>query len=219
MINHHISDELLLSYAAGAVSAAEALFVSSHLDLCHHCAKRTSELAVVGGALLEDISVTPVSNDAFAQLMAKIPLKNDEPTKPKAMHVTESEIRIPRPVFKMLPDSYDNLPWRMVAPGVRRYHLPVRSQTNESAYLLKLSPGFVTPEHSHHGNELTMVLKGSFSDDSGRYKFGDVQETDGSVDHQPIADTEEECICLVVTDAPLEFKSILGKILQPIFRM
>ncbi len=60
------------------------------------------------------------------------------------------------------------------------------------------------------------MLKGSFSDISGRFGPGDFEETDESVDHQPIADPGEDCICLAVTDAPLKFKSRIVRMIQPL---
>ena len=45
----------------------------------------------------------------------------------------------------------------------------------------------------------------------------DVNDLDDDVDHQPIADTAEECICLIATDAPMKFNRLLPKLLQPFF--
>ena len=105
----------------------------------------------------------------------------------------------------------------MLAPGVKQIVLPLDQGSGTKTRLLKLAPGFVTPAHSHKGRELTMVLQGSFSDELGRYGPGDVEEADGEVNHQPMADTGEPCICLAVTDAPLRFDNLVGKILQPLF--
>ena len=60
-----------------------------------------------------------------------------------------------------------------------------------------------------------MVLQGTFSDETGRYGRGDVQQADGETHHQPVADMGEDCICMAVTDAPLKFDTLAGKILQP----
>ncbi|MTI16288.1 cupin domain-containing protein [Rhodobacteraceae bacterium RKSG542] len=221
MINHHPSDETILSYAAGAMSAASRLFVSSHLSVCESCRERVRTAEVVGGVLLNDIECTPVSADAFDQLMARIDSNAVETSAVNGVGTSSSKVAsadmvgLPEPLQLLLDGGFDELKWKTVAPGVKQYPLPVDVLPGEKVRLLKLSPGFVTPEHSHHGHEMTMVLKGSFSDETGRYKAGDVQEMDGSVHHQPIADTEEDCICLVVTDAPLQFKGVINKLLQP----
>ena len=44
MPSHHLPDELLLGYAAGALEEAEALLVASHASLCPRCARRVDEL-------------------------------------------------------------------------------------------------------------------------------------------------------------------------------
>jgi putative transcriptional regulator len=74
------------------------------------------------------------------------------------------------------------------------------------------------PTHGHRGQELTLVLAGSFSDEHGTFARGDVEEADEDVEHQPIADPGEDCICLAVTDAPLRLRGIAA-ILQPFLRI
>ncbi|WP_350333603.1 ChrR family anti-sigma-E factor [Coralliovum pocilloporae] len=217
MINHHISDEMLVSYAAGALSDAARLFVASHVQLCERCEDRVAKATLVGGHLLETASETPLSDNSFDHLEALLDKADAEPEEQTGDMTPSADLsHIPAPLQLLLGQDYDALQWKTVAPGVKQYQLPIACEDGEKARLLKLSPGFVTPMHSHHGHEMTLVLKGSFSDESGRYKVGDVQEADGEVDHQPIADTEEDCICFIVTDAPLQFRGIVGKVLQPI---
>ena len=69
--------------------------------------------------------------------------------------------------------------------------------------------------HSHDGNELTLILRGSFSDDVGRFTVGDIAALDSEINPQPLVDSDEDCICLIATDAPLKFSTLLGKIVQP----
>lgn len=217
MINHHISDETLVSYAAGALSEASALFVASHLHMCERCEERAAKATMIGGCLLENAPETALSEGSFDRLEALLDLPDEtNDTRIDVRSASPDLSHMPEPLQLLLGKDYDQLPWKSVAPGVRQFPLPVECEHGEKIRLLKLSPGFVTPMHSHHGHEMTLVLQGSFSDESGRYKIGDVQEADGEVDHQPIADTEEDCICLVVTDAPLQFRGLMGKVLQPV---
>ncbi len=74
------------------------------------------------------------------------------------------------------------------------------------------------PVHGHRGMELTLVLSGSFSDDHGTFARGDIEEADESIEHQPVANEGEDCICLAVTDAPLRFHGIAA-LLQPFLRI
>jgi len=84
--------------------------------------------------------------------------------------------------------------------------------------LLKVAPGKSILPHGHHGNELTLLLRGSYADEVGRFAQGDVADLDDQIEHQPLVDGNEDCICLVATDSPLRFTTLLGKVIQPITR-
>jgi putative transcriptional regulator len=64
--------------------------------------------------------------------------------------------------------------------------------------------------------ELTLVLSGAFSDATGEYRRGDLQEADEDLQHRPHAAPGEDCICLAVTDAPLRFRSLAARMVQPL---
>ena len=81
---------------------------------------------------------------------------------------------------------------------------------------MKIPAGKPVPEHSHGGRELTLVLKGAFTDGETVFKRGDIEEADETLTHQPEATPDEDCICLAVTDAPLKFKSLLVRMVQPV---
>ena len=82
--------------------------------------------------------------------------------------------------------------------------------------LLKVAPGKSILPHTHRGNELTQILQGSYSDEVGHFKAGDISDLYDETEHQPIVDGDEECICLVALDSPLKFTTLLGKVLQPL---
>nr|WP_319388535.1 ChrR family anti-sigma-E factor [uncultured Cohaesibacter sp.] len=225
MIHHHLSDEMILAFAAGSLSAGQAMIVACHLDLCPDCAARVAEAEVIGGAMIEEVELSPVADELFEQIMLDVNEGQSfpEPEAPlapvselKQMLRDPSGLRVPRLLANMIGNDFDAVRWRTAGPGIKQYLLPLQGSEGEKVRLLKLSPGFVTPDHSHHGSELTLVLKGSFSDDTGRYRVGDIQDAEEDMHHQPIADTEEDCICLVCTDAPLEFKGVITRLLQPI---
>ncbi|WP_319568212.1 ChrR family anti-sigma-E factor [Cohaesibacter marisflavi] len=225
MIHHHLSDEMILAYAAGSLSAGQAMVVACHLDICPACAARVAEAEVIGGALIADVEETAVSDDLFNQILVDVDEAQSFPEPERTGASTSDDLSsssyldgryVPRLLANMIGDDFAAVRWRTVGPGIKQFVLPVPSSEGEKVRLLKLSPGFVTPDHSHHGSELTLVLKGSFSDDTGRYRVGDIQDAEEDMHHQPMADTEEDCICLVCTDAPLEFKGVITRLLQPI---
>jgi putative transcriptional regulator len=62
---------------------------------------------------------------------------------------------------------------------------------------------------------MTLVLEGSYRAGDARFLAGDVECADETITHQPIADADATCICLAVTDAPLRFRNLLGRMMQP----
>ena len=64
--------------------------------------------------------------------------------------------------------------------------------------------------------EITLVLTGSYRDALGRFGPGDVADLDEDIEHQPVVDSDEPCICLVASEAPTRFKSFFGRLFQPL---
>ncbi len=88
-----------------------------------------------------------------------------------------------------------------------------------SARLLYIPPGQGVPDHGHNGLELTLVLQGSFTDETGSFGTGDLEIADQTLDHTPVAGPDAPCICLAATDAPLRFRAFMPRLLQPLFRI
>ncbi|MCG8492407.1 MAG: ChrR family anti-sigma-E factor [Sneathiellales bacterium] len=217
MINHHLSDEMILAYAAGALSEGQAMVVHCHLEYCDHCAARLREAEALGGALLEELDVPTLTSLDFDDMFAKIEV-SEEMQEPLSMETSDTlqERATPAMLRNILGHGIEDVKWKRVGPGIRQYVLPLDLQEGENVRLLRLSPGFVTPMHTHRGSEMTLVLQGSFCDETGRYAVGDIQDADGDLDHQPVADTDVDCICLAVTTAPLQFRGLIGKLMQPL---
>jgi putative transcriptional regulator len=55
------------------------------------------------------------------------------------------------------------------------------------------------------------VLRGSFHDERGRYLRGDVADLDADVTHSPVTDEGGDCICLVASEAPERFRSLVAR--------
>ena len=65
-------------------------------------------------------------------------------------------------------------------------------------------------------NHDALNFAGAFTDGATVFKRGDIEEADETLTHQPVATPDEDCICLAVTDAPLKFKSLLVRLVQPV---
>ena len=58
---------------------------------------------------------------------------------------------------------------------------------------------------------MTLVLRGSITDNTGSYGVGDVADMKEGDEHAPMAGAGDDCICLVASEGPMRFNSILGQ--------
>ena len=208
-ITHHIPDALLAAYAAGSLEHPYALVVASHVSICLECRAALGAHQAVGGALLESGRTASLSdslkNNVFAQLDAPV---NDHP-------IYNRSGVFPGPVMQTLKGKPPK--WKTIGMGVRQ--CIISASQEGTVRLLYIPAGRAVPDHSHNGLELTLVLQGSFSDETGRFGVGDLEVADDSLEHTPVADEGLPCICLAATDAPLRFSSIIPRLLQPLIRI
>jgi len=220
-INHHPDDATLLSYAAGALPQSFAVLIDCHLQQCPQCHEKIFKAEALAGEFIEHSAPIETNNsDAlrdkfFAALDA-------EPAPQQLAHSAGNESQLPAEVAAVLSGRDQELPWRLIVPGMHsitlssgELHHNSLNNNESSLKLLRIAPGRNLPMHSHQGSELTMVLQGAFQDELGCFRPGDVADLDHEVEHQPITIGNEACICLVAMDAPLEFKSLVPKLLQP----
>jgi putative transcriptional regulator len=123
---------------------------------------------------------------------------------------------LPDPLARFLGRGLEQITWRTLLPGIREHR--VAGCEGSEAALLWVRAGRRMPSHSHDGSEITLILKGGFQDESGHYRRGDIAFADSDLDHHPLADADEDCICFAVTDAPLRLTGPIGRIVQKILR-
>jgi putative transcriptional regulator len=212
-ISHHIPDEMLLAYAAGSAPEAWSLLVATHLSLCADCRKLVDKTEQVGGELLDAQVPEQLNNDAFEVLMRAIDAQAGTEELPKEP-ISQVPSVLPEPLRSYVGGDLHALKWRRLGKGA--FHIPIATADGKAqARLLKVPAGKPVPMHGHNGDELTLVVTGSFSTHQGVFRRGDIEAADDGVEHMPVAGPEEDCICLAVTDAPLRFKSLGAKLVQP----
>ena len=213
-IRHHPDDATLVAYAAGTVTEGISLVVAAHLELCPQCRARVREATDLGGALLAGLDPAPLGEGALAAALALIDAQGDPepPPHPRPRSVGG----LPATLAPWLPAGLDGAPWRALVPGIRHFRFPGVDSGAGTVRLLAIAPGTALPHHGHGGTELTLVLRGSFADEIGRFQAGDLADLDPSVQHQPVADTDTPCVCLIATDARLRFSGVLGRLFQPL---
>jgi putative transcriptional regulator len=214
---HHPGEEWLLEYAAGSSPEPIALLVATHLTFCSRCRNQVQDYEALGGALLGSLEPAPVREDGLARILERLDRPDAAPEPGRPAPEPARSLDLPQPLRDYAGGSLDALPWRRFGPVAEARLLD--SFPGFKTRMLRVRAGIALPGHTHGGIELTLVLRGGFTDALGHYLRGDVSEAGSEVDHRPVADDDEECICLVVTDAPLKLTGPLGRFLNPFLRI
>jgi len=208
-IKHHLNDGLLMGYASGNLPEAFSLVVATHISLCDECRARLESFDAIGGVLIDEdaaVEMTATALEATFERIAVIPAV------PKTVAPPKTAV-LPKPLQNYVGGDLDRVSWRNLGGGVKQAVLKTSNQA--TVRLLKIPAGAAMPDHGHNGTELTLVLKGAFRDDDGRFGRGDIEIANEDLHHTPIAEDGEDCICLAATDAPLRFRRLIPRIAQP----
>ncbi|MCX2696583.1 MULTISPECIES: ChrR family anti-sigma-E factor [Ochrobactrum] len=216
-IQHHLSDELLSSYAAGTLAEGWSIAVATHLALCPACRSRLKQFEQIGGELLETVAPQQIKIDSWDSIKDRLtnqPKMPPQPVQHRGSPLATPAI-LPEPLRSYVGGDLPDLKWKSLGRGA--YQVPIAINDGETnVRLLKIPAGKPVPEHGHGGRELTLVLCGSFEDETGIFARGDIEEANADLVHQPIASNGGDCICLAVTDAPLKFQGWLMRMVQPL---
>ncbi|MRU15215.1 transcriptional regulator [Roseovarius sp. A21] len=211
-INHHLTDALLMAYSAGNLPEAFNLTVAAHVSMCDECRARLGAFDSLGGVLVEETEAVEMSSGSLNAVMERL----KEPVEGPKMQNKNKGI-LPSPLQDYIGGDLDSVRWRSVGMGVKQAILP--TSRDATARLLFIPAGAAVPDHGHRGTELTLVLKGAFADEVDHFGPGDIEVANEDLNHTPVADIGEDCICLAATDAPLKFKGLIPRLAQPFLRI
>lgn len=212
MIKHHLTDDLLMTYAAGNLPEAFSLIVATHVSMCDECRARMAEFDALGGAVLEDgetAKMDAASLEATLRLIGEM----DQAKQGDIVAKVQKPGLFPQPLHDYVGGDLASVQWKSVGGRVRQAVLPTDKAA--SVRLLYIPAGAAMPDHGHQGMELTLVLQGGIQDDGAYFGPGDVEVAGEEMEHTPVAAPGLDCICLVATDAPLKFSGFLPRIAQP----
>jgi putative transcriptional regulator len=213
-INHHPDDATIMAYAAGAVTEGFSLVLAAHMELCPLCRRRLAQASALGGELLTGLQPVAMSDNGLADVWSRI--EADPLESLPESRTPEPKDGIPGILTPYLPGDLEELHWRSLVPGIRQYRLDGVQSAKGSVRLLCVAPGTTIPHHTHLGGELTLILRGAYEDEIGRFRSGDLADLDASAHHQPVADSDEPCVCLIATDDRLRFSGVFSRMLQPL---
>ena len=208
-ITHHIPENMLAAYAAGSLPQAFSTVIAAHISLCDHCRASCEAHNALGGVVMESAASEAISAGLLSVVLDRL----DDDWTPEPTY--ERSGIFPGPVVEAMRGRPPR--WKKLGMGVRQDILTANDEG--SVRLLYIPAGQAVPDHGHNGQELTLVLQGSFSDETGSFGVGDLEVADENLEHTPVADRGEACICLAATDAPLRFNAFFPRLLQPIFKI
>lgn len=221
MIRHHPEKDMLLEYAAGSLPWALSLGVAAHLQLCPRCRQQHEQLNVIGSSLLQDSEREQPGEGTFERLMSRIdsstsdssPAEATRPVAQKKLPADPALASLPKVIRKLVSDNLP-LKWRRVSPALKMMRLKSGQDQYEVAFH-RICRGGRTAEHDHRGQEVILVLHGSFSDADGVYTPGDFLVRQPGEVHRPIATEDQECLCLSIVEAPVAVTGMLGWLVNP----
>ncbi|WP_372748376.1 ChrR family anti-sigma-E factor [Litorivivens sp.] len=218
---HHLQAETLLAYAAGSLPAAMALVVSCHTEVCEQCRRELRLAESLGGKMLDSLEAKPLSaaaRDNILSLLDEAPAQSEPtPAAKSPQQPLRDGVLLPTALKNLLQiDSYSQLRWRKMAPGIEKFELPLKEGRS---FMLRIGAGLAMPVHSHTASELTLIMQGGYRDKLGDFHVGDIADLDGSTEHQPEAFEDESCICLAGMDGGLKFKALLPTLMKPFMRL
>jgi putative transcriptional regulator len=215
MASYHPDIKLLSAYCEGSLSPASSLIVSAHLDMCAHCREKVEAMTEAQADIQLDIVTESASydlSDMISGITSKPQIKETTQSSGSSsvLKLEGKEFVIPRTLTRYL-EKVDN--WKQLVGNL--WQAPVDTGTEENMSFLFMSGGGKVPEHTHRGNELTLVINGSFADEKGNYSNGDFIFNDGDVQHTPQTDDPDGCLIFTVVDQPLHFTSGLARLINP----
>lgn len=211
----HLDDATVMAYAGGSLASCLSVVAAGHVAMCDHCRTRVRKAETVGAALLDSGKPEPMSAGALSAVFERI--DGSDWIQPQSRRQSDpgADPSLPLPVSRVLDRKLDEVRWKTVAPGVD-LHVIEKNPDGSSLYMLKVRPGRKLPDHGHAGQEMTLILRGAYRDQIGRFAPGDVADLDEDIEHQPVIEDGEDCICLIATQAPARFKGLVPRLLQPI---
>jgi len=185
-----------------------------HVAQCTACQRFVAMMGQLAATALAE-TTAPEAPNAFAAIMAQVDRS------PPAEMQHES----PGPSDPELADLPELLQrcrfggWRWVAPGLTTRPILLTPAGKRRAFLLHGEPRTRLILHTHTGDELTCILKGSYTDHTNRFESGDLDFSDEDVEHELVVSDDAPCLCLIAMTGDLKLRGMLGLLISPFIRL
>lgn len=216
MIKHHPSEDILAQFVSGELPAAVSVAVAIHVEMCSCCQQKVAhyteqaaQLSLVEADTESSMSALDL-DDMFAQITQDESLESVPMKLSSTLQWGDKQIVVPTALQQLEFSDWSGL------GKINRSRVKLDDDSNRSS-LLHIEAGGEIPAHTHTGQELTVLLDGSFKDEMGEYHRGDFIWLNTEHQHQPIS--EEGCLCYAVVTDPLHFTEGLSRLLNPIGKL
>ena len=206
--------ELYSAYAAGCLDPAYALLVETQAALRQDVKQAIVVSEIIAATQLEIAEPSNMADDAVERALAAIDaLEDDMGHLPRVAlagvnEAMEELLQLPQPLRDQALDAAAEDGWRFTSPGIRRLTLDMGSAAEAELY--RLDAGAAVPRHTHEGSEMSLVVMGGFTDETGSFGPGELSIKGPEHIHQPVADDDGPCLVLAVRDGGLKFQGVMG---------
>lgn len=227
---HHPADDQLMAYATGEMAEAHSLLVATHLALCPLCRRQVSDYEALGGQLLAELQEAHLTEGSLSRTLARLdgspveaaageagravqPISGQPPLgQPMPGHPAPATGVLPQPLRDYLSAAWaEKATWRKAMPGLRTLKLKAEGA---KVWMMEVAAGKPIPHHGHTGHEMVLVLSGGYHDGAAGYGPGDVHQSGPEVVHEPVADADGPCLCLVLEEGSIRPTSLIGRIVS-----
>ncbi|KIP77145.1 transcriptional regulator [Vibrio harveyi] len=210
-MNKHPDNNLLEAYASGSIDAVSGLVVATHLETCSKCRTYVNQLEAAQADVVIESSVMEYDvefDSMFNDIITAEPKSDSIIIKDAArVAVAGKDFKLPKTLSR-----FSDLVGEWKSYGGKVYSAQIDLGEDARVNLMYISEDVRIPQHTHKGQESTLVLHGGFSDEDGHYEVGDVLVRDASVKHSPFTKAGEDCLCLTVLTEPMIFTQGVARI-------
>ncbi|CAH1595039.1 Putative transcriptional activator ChrR [Vibrio jasicida] len=210
-MNKHPDNNLLEAYASGSIDAVSGLVVATHLETCSKCRAYVNQLEAAQADVVIESSVMEydVEFDSMFNDIITAETKSDSIILKDVARVAVAgrDFKLPKTLSR-----FSDLVGEWKSYGGKVYSAQIDLGEDARVNLMYISEDVRIPQHTHKGQESTLVLHGGFSDEDGHYEVGDVLVRDASVKHSPFTKAGEDCLCLTVLTEPMIFTQGVARI-------
>lgn len=234
-----IPSDYVTEYVAGTLETAKALMISCQRSICEEAAYEIESQETIASSIMANGEGAALSADFFSRLFARPELEanptqeelqetqqcatasemsmhHHTETANNSAHAVPANDKFPLPLINFMCGKA--VKWSFLAPGMKSMSL-WRGKDGQQLWLLKAKGGLAMPEHSHIGEEWSLILSGSYHVGCTQYSRGDLHVEDEHCTHIPIIDPGKDCICLILTEGPMKPIKLLTKLLMPLARI